>query len=48
MCQGSGVPKLSRAAAFVCVAYAFFVTMIGTTPPTPLYPIYEQRFGSRS
>lgn len=27
------------------VAYAFLVTMIGTTLPTPLYPIYQQRFG---
>src|SRR5436309_2312117 len=45
MCQGSGVPKLTRAAAFVSVAYAFLVTMIGTTLPTPLYPIYQQRFG---
>ena len=27
------------------VAYAFVATMIGTTLPTPLYPIYEQRFG---
>jgi MFS family permease len=26
------------------VAYAFAGTMIGTTMPTPLYPIYEQRF----
>jgi MFS family permease len=26
------------------VAYAFAVTMVGTTMPTPLYPIYEQRF----
>lgn len=24
-------------------AYAFFVTMIGTTFPTPLYPLYERR-----
>ena len=30
------------------VAYAFAVTMIGTTMPTPLYPIYEQRFGFSS
>jgi MFS family permease len=45
MCQGLGVPRLGRGAAFVAVAYAFFVTMIGTTLPTPLYPIYQQRFG---
>jgi predicted MFS family arabinose efflux permease len=30
--------------ATVGVAYAFAVTMIGTTMPTPLYPIYEQRY----
>ena len=27
------------------VAAAFLVTMVGTTMPTPLYPLYEQRFG---
>ena len=27
------------------MAYAYVVTMAGTTLPTPLYPIYEQRFG---
>lgn len=27
------------------IAYAFAVTMIGTTLPTPLYPIYEQQIG---
>jgi MFS family permease len=27
------------------VAFAFAVTMLGTTLPTPLYPIYQQRFG---
>jgi MFS family permease len=35
---------LSRRAALIGVAYAFGVTMIGTTLPTPLYPIYEQQF----
>jgi MFS family permease len=29
---------------FVLVAYAFLVTMIGTTLPTPLYPLFEQRY----
>lgn len=29
----------------VAVAAAFVVTMIGTTMPTPLYPLYEERFG---
>jgi MFS family permease len=36
---------LGRRAATFGVAYAFFVTMVGTTLPTPLYPIYEARFG---
>ena len=31
--------------AFVGVAFAFVVTMLGTTLPTPLYPAYEERFG---
>ncbi len=35
---------MNRQMATVGVAYAFLVTMIGTTMPTPLYPIYEQRF----
>jgi MFS family permease len=35
---------MSRAAGFVFVAYAFLVTMFGTTLPTPLYPLFEQRY----
>ncbi|HEY2555350.1 MAG TPA: MFS transporter [Candidatus Cybelea sp.] len=31
-------------AAFVLAASAFLITMIGTTLPTPLYPMYEQQF----
>ena len=31
--------------SFWLVAYAFTVTMVGTTLPTPLYPAYEHRFG---
>lgn len=31
--------------AFVGLAFAFLVTMIGTTIPTPLYPVYQQQFG---
>jgi len=27
------------------VAFAFSVVMIGTTMPTPLYPIYREAFG---
>ena len=36
---------MSRRAASWVVAGAFLITMIGTTLPTPLYPLYEQRFG---
>ncbi|MDH4571500.1 MFS transporter [Salinicola acroporae] len=31
--------------AFIGAAFAFVLTMIGTTMPTPLYPIYQQQFG---
>nr|WP_299379779.1 MFS transporter [uncultured Halomonas sp.] len=31
--------------AFLGVAFAFLVTMVGTTMPTPLYPGYQQQFG---
>lgn len=30
---------------FVLAGFAFFTTMLGTTLPTPLYPIYQRRFG---
>lgn len=33
------------ATARAAVAAAFLVTMLGATLPTPLYPLYEQRFG---
>lgn len=36
---------MSRQLAFALVAYAFAVTMLGTTLPTPLYPIYQARMG---
>src|SRR6059058_1009503 len=35
---------VSRNAGFLLVAYAFLVTMVGTTLPTPLYPLFEQRY----
>ncbi len=34
-----------RATGFVGVAYAFLIVMLGTTLPTPLYPIYSDTFG---
>jgi MFS family permease len=30
---------------FVLAVLAFFVAMVGTTLPTPLYPLFEQRYG---
>jgi predicted MFS family arabinose efflux permease len=33
------------AVGVTCVAYAFCVAMLGTTLPTPLYPLYQQRLG---
>jgi MFS family permease len=30
---------------FVLTAYAFFIVMVGTTLPTPLYPLFQQRYG---
>ena len=35
---------LGRSTGFVLIAYAFLVTMLGTTLPTPLYPLFEQRY----
>jgi MFS family permease len=30
---------------FLLAVFAFFVAMLGTTLPTPLYPLFEQRYG---
>jgi MFS family permease len=35
---------LGRSAGFVLATYAFFIAMLGTTP-TPLYPLFQERFG---
>src|SRR5436305_4653022 len=42
-----GAPRggLPRRLVFVAVAYAFLITMAGTTLPTPLYGLYRARFG---
>src|SRR5204863_7819822 len=37
--------RLTRHWGFAAAAYAFAVNMLGTTLPTPLYGIYQQRFG---
>jgi MFS family permease len=39
---------LSPLRAAPLAAFAFAVTMLSTTLPTPLYPIYEQQFGFHS
>jgi MFS family permease len=38
-------PRVGRPAGFILATYAFAVTMVGTTVPTPLYVFYKQRFG---
>ena len=38
-------PRIGRRAGFVTATYAFAVTMLGTTVPTPLYSLYTRRFG---
>jgi MFS family permease len=41
--RGDGHP--GSVTGFVLAAIAFFVAMLGTTLPTPLYPLFEQRYG---
>jgi MFS family permease len=36
--------QVSRTIGFVLIAYAFLVTMLGATLPTPLYPLFSQRY----
>jgi MFS family permease len=37
--------RLVQTRGFLLASYCFFVTMLGTTLPTPLYPLYQQRYG---
>ncbi|HWE09699.1 MAG TPA: MFS transporter [Solirubrobacteraceae bacterium] len=37
--------RLEGGAAFAAAAYAFMAAMLGTTLPTPLYALYQRRFG---
>jgi MFS family permease len=37
--------KIGRKAGFTATALALAVAMLGTTLPTPLYPLYRQQFG---
>ena len=36
--------RVSRTIGFVLIAYAFLVTMLGATLPTPLYPLFSERY----
>lgn len=47
MVAGRSPPRrgVRSAVGVACVAYAFCVVMLGTTLPTPLYPLYQQRLG---
>jgi MFS family permease len=38
-------PRVGRRLAVTAVAYAFVVTMLATTVPSPLYELYRHRFG---
>jgi MFS family permease len=37
--------RIQGTAAFALATYAFVVTMVGTTLPTPLYVLYQRRYG---
>lgn len=41
----SSVAARGPALAFLGAAFAFLATMLGTTLPTPLYPLYQAQFG---
>lgn len=42
---GKSGARLRSSAVFWGVACAYLVTMLGATLPTPLYSLYQQRFG---
>ncbi|MGQ5261084.1 MFS transporter [Micromonospora sp. ZYX-F-536] len=43
-----GTARSSSRTAPARVAFAFWITLVGTTVPTPLYPLYEMEFGFSS
>ena len=43
--RGEGRVNVSAGTASWLVAAAFFVTMLGATMPTPLYPLYQRELG---
>jgi hypothetical protein len=42
---GTRDARLRSGAVFWGVAYAYLVTMLGTTLPAPLYGLYQQQLG---
>ena len=40
-----GDEQAGSVTGFVLATFAFFVAMVGTTLPTPLYPLFEARYG---
>ncbi|MBQ0904406.1 MFS transporter [Micromonospora sp. U21] len=45
---GGAMARSSSTSGAVRVAFAFWITLVGTTVPTPLYPLYEMEFGFSS
>ncbi|WP_328415771.1 MFS transporter [Micromonospora sp. NBC_00389] len=43
-----GTARSGSTSGAVRVAFAFWITLVGTTVPTPLYPLYEMEFGFSS
>jgi predicted MFS family arabinose efflux permease len=41
----SGDEQTGSVTGFVLATFGFFVAMLGTTLPTPLYPLFEARYG---
>ena len=37
--------RVSRSAAFAALVFVFAVAMLGTTMPTPMYPLYQAKLG---
>jgi hypothetical protein len=41
-CAVTGTP--ARSPGLALAVFAFFLTMVGTTLPTPPYPLFERRY----
>lgn len=42
--NAGGLKSVVKKRGFALIAVGFFINMFGTTLPTPLYPLYEQRY----